>query len=207
MDSLAVYRCHLRLCALIVVLYAAIVFGSLSKAWGVDYTPTLEWWRHMVTRGIEAIMDTTFLSVVATPIAALTGMVIAFLVVRKHFSGKDVLDFGSNLGGAVPGTILGIGFVLAFSTSPMIVVILLYATLALFLARSAFSSDRERIIVLALGTAVGVGLSFLDGLLGEIGLYYVLGGIYLALGGYTLLVRKRRRDGWLLMGRAVYRSF
>jgi iron(III) transport system permease protein len=191
-------------CALIVVLYAAIVFGSFCKAWGVDYTPTLEWWRHMVTRGIEAIMDTTFLSVVATPIAALTGMVIAFLVVRKHFSGKDVLDFGSNLGGAVPGTILGIGFVLAFSTSPMTVVILLYTILALFLARSAFSSNRERIIVLALGTATGVGLSFLDGPLGETGLYYVLGGIYLALGAYTLLVRKRRRDGWLLMGQGLY---
>ena len=44
-------------------------------------------------------------------------MVIAFLVVRKRFSGKEVLDFASNLGGAVPGTILGIGFVLAFSTS------------------------------------------------------------------------------------------
>jgi iron(III) transport system permease protein len=91
-----------------------------------------------VTRGVEAILDTTFLSVVATPIAALTGMVIAFLVVRKKFSGKDVLDFGSNLGGAVPGTILGIGFVLAFSTPPMTVVAVLYVLLALFLARSVF---------------------------------------------------------------------
>ena len=45
-------------------------------------------------------------------------MVIAFLVVRKRFSGKEVLDFTSNLGGAVPGTILGIGFILAFNTSP-----------------------------------------------------------------------------------------
>jgi iron(III) transport system permease protein len=193
-------------CLLIVVLYLAIIFGSFSKAWGINYAPTLEWWKLMVTRGIEAILDTTFLSVVATPIAALTGMVIAFLVVRKRFSGKDVLDFGSNLGGAVPGTILGIGFVLAFSTPPKVVVVALYVLLALFLARSAFSNGWQQAIVLALGTAVGIGLSLLDEGLGEIGLYYLLGGIYLALGLLTLLARKGQqgRLGWLLVGQGLY---
>ena len=101
-----------------ILLYATIIYGSFATAWGIDFTPTLEWWRLMVTRGVESVLDTTFLSAFATPIAALTGMMIAFLVVRKKFSGKDTLDFISNLGGAVPGTILGIGFVLAFSTPP-----------------------------------------------------------------------------------------
>ncbi|MFN2240988.1 MAG: ABC transporter permease, partial [Anaerolineae bacterium] len=103
-------------CVLIVVLYAAIIWGSFSAAWGSDFTPTLLWWKQMMTRGVESILDTTFLSAYATPIAGLTGMVIAFMVVRKKFAGKDAVDFVSNLGGAVPGTILGIGFVLAFST-------------------------------------------------------------------------------------------
>ena len=191
-------------CLLIVLLYVAIVFGSFSTAWGVDYTLTLEWWRMTVTRGIEAILDTTFLSVIATPIAALTGMVIAFLVVRKKFSGKALLDFGSNLGGAVPGTILGIGFVLAFSTPPMAVVVILYVLLALLLVRSAFSNRREQIIVLALGTALGVGLSFMDEVLGQVGLYYLLGGIYLAMGAYELVKRKNRRIGWALVGAGGY---
>jgi iron(III) transport system permease protein len=191
-------------CLLIVVLYVAIVFGSFCVAWGVDYTPTLEWWRLMATRGVEAILDTTFLSLVSTPIAALTGMVIAFLVVRKRFSGKEVLDFGSNLGGAVPGTILGIGFVLAFSTSPKFVVLALYTLLALFLARSAFSEGRERVVVLALGTALGLGLSFLDEVLGEAGLYYLLGAACLALGGYTLLARQQRITGRILLGQGLY---
>jgi iron(III) transport system permease protein len=191
-------------CALIIVLYFAIIFGSFSKAWGVDYTLTLQWWQQMLTRGIEAILDTTFLSVVAMPIATLTGMVIAFLVVRKRFSGKDILDFGSNLGGAVPGTILGIGFVLAFSTPPMVVVIGLYVLLALFLARASFDNGREQMLVLVLGTAIGGGLSQLDNVLGEVGLYYLLGGICVALGLFTLLIRKQRRIGWLLTGQGLY---
>ncbi len=182
-------------CAFIVLLYAAIFYSSFAKGWGVDFSPTLDWWKLMVTRGIEPIMDTTFLSAVATPVAALTGMVIAFLVVRKMFTGKDVLDFGSNLGGAIPGTILGIGFVLAFNTPPMTVVVLIYALCAALLARNAFSGRRKQLIVLSLGTAAGVGLSLLDDALGLAGLYYVLGALYAGFGLYTWFKRRRRGLG------------
>ncbi len=186
-------------CLLVVTLYLGIIVGSFSTAWGTDFTPTLMWWRLMVTRGIEAILDTTFLSVLATPIAVLIGMVVASLVVRKKFSGKDVLDFGSNLGGAIPGTILGIGFVLAFSTPPMLIVILLYMVLSIFLVRSLFDKPREQLIVLALGSALGMGLSFLDGPLGLRGLYYLLGGLSIALGLYFHWGRDMKQRGQLLL--------
>ncbi|HQE92508.1 MAG TPA: iron ABC transporter permease [Anaerolineae bacterium] len=179
-------------CALIILLYLAIIYGSFCRTWGVDFSLTLEWWRLMLTRGIEAILDTTFLSLLATPFAVLIGMIIAFLVVRKQFSGKGALDFVSNLGGAVPGTILGIGFVLAFSTPPMIVVVLLYVVLALFLGCTLFHEKRQQLIVLLLGSAVGIGLSFLDDILGLTGLYDLLGGAVVAAGLYL----------WLKLGQA-----
>jgi len=112
--------------ALILLLYLSIAVGSITKLWGINYTLTLEHYRAAFTRGLDAILDTTFLSAVATPIAGLAGMVIAYLVVRKKFSGKEVLDFASNLGGAVPGTILGIGFILAFIKPPLLLVALIY---------------------------------------------------------------------------------
>jgi iron(III) transport system permease protein len=191
-------------CLLIVVLYAAIIWGSFSTAWGVDYTPTLEWWKLMVTRGVESILDTTFLSAFATPIAGLTGMVIAFLVVRKRFSGKDVVDFVSNLGGAVPGTILGIGFVLAFSTPPTFVVILLYVLLALFLARTVFNTRREQWIVLAVGTATGIGLAQLYTLLTSVGMLYLLGGVFAGLGLLLWLWQRQKTPGLILIGLGAY---
>ena len=85
-------------------------------------------------RGLNAILSTTFLSAVATPIAGLVGMVIAFMVVRRTFAGKQTLDFVSNLGGAVPGTILGIGYIIAFIGAPMIAVIIVYTALGAYLA-------------------------------------------------------------------------
>lgn len=111
---------------LIMLLYLSIAVGSVTQLWGISYTLTLEHYRTALTRGLDAIADTTFLSAVATPIAGLAGMIIAFLVVRKKFSGKEALDFTSNLGGAVPGTILGIGFILAFIKAPIWLVAIIY---------------------------------------------------------------------------------
>jgi iron(III) transport system permease protein len=190
--------------ALIIVLYLSILVGSFSKVWGRDFTLTLDHWRMMLGRGIEAILDTTLLSLLATPVAGLLGMVIAFMVVRKVFSGKEMLDFGSNLGAAVPGTILGIGFVLTFNTPPWTVVSLLYVLLALFLVRMVLPDLREQLIALAIGTALAAGLRLLEGVLGEVGNLYAIGGIYLALGVLFLLMRRDRRAGWVLSGMGAY---
>ncbi len=191
-------------CGLIVLMYLAIIFGSFSAAWGVDYTPTLRWWQHTLTRGVESILDTTFLSAFATPLAALTGMVIAFLVVRKSFSGKEVLDFTSNLGGAVPGTILGIGFVLAFNLPPLGVVGLLYAVLALFLTWTVVKGRRERWLTLIGGTALALAFAALNEPLGELLLLYIAAGAYVLIGLLYVVLRKLKAAGWALITMGLY---
>lgn len=132
----------------------------------------------VLTRGVEAILDTTFLSVLATPFAAFLGMIIAWLVVRKNFSGKELLDFTSNLGGAVPGTILGIGFILVFNKPPLALAVIIYALLALFFVLVVGRDARERLVILLIGTIVGVLLTKLK----ETQVFYLLGGLFLLLG-------------------------
>jgi len=218
--------------ALILTLYISIVVGSFSKVWGINYSPTLAHWKMMLNRGNEAIMDTTFLSIVATPIAVLFGMVIAFLVVRKRFSGKDVLDFGSNLGAGVPGTILGIGFILAFVVSPWFMVWTLFIFMALFMTRTLFKTRGKQWAVLLIGSIPAVILFLMQiqkqstplyegtrlmlepiylalewlsqARQGEQIMMYVLGGLYIAVGAYYLLRRKDRRSWWILAGMGFY---
>ena len=137
-------------------------------------------------RGIESILDTTYLSALATPIAALTGMVIAFLVVRKVFSGKTVLDFASNLGGAVPGTILGIGFILAFNLPPLGVVGVLYTALALFMTWTVVKDRRERWLTLIGATALALAFAALNEPFGELLLLYIYAGVYVVIGLYYI---------------------
>lgn len=166
---------------LIMLLYLSIAVGSVTKLWGINYTLTLEHYRTAFTRGLDAIADTTFLSAVATPIAGLAGMIIAFLVVRKKFFGKEALDFTSNLGGAVPGTILGIGFILAFIKAPIWLVALIYFAFVFYMVGQQGSvvetpgAGRPRrrrwtgLLLAAIGTAIGYGLAvYLNGWAGGV---------------------------------------
>jgi iron(III) transport system permease protein len=106
----------LFICLLVLLLYGMIIYGAFTEVPGVNNSFTL---RHFdfVLNGIgqQAMQDTTRLSAMATPAAGIIGMIIAFLVMRKRFRGRDALDFGTMLGIAVPGTILGIGYLLVFN--------------------------------------------------------------------------------------------
>lgn len=102
--------------ALILLIYATIFAGAFTKILNVDNTLTLDNFDFVINGyGSKAMSDTTRLSAIATPIAGVLGMLIAFLVARKKFLGRNALDFATMLGIAVPGTILGIGYLLMFN--------------------------------------------------------------------------------------------
>lgn len=143
---------------LIVALYLTLAVGSLTRVWGVDYTPDFRHYATALTRGLEAFIDTTFLSAVATPLAGVLGMLIAYLVVRTRLYGKALLDFVSNLGGAVPGTVLGIGYILAFIKPPIAVVGLLYVLFVSPLAAAGAAHRWGYVALLGLGSGLGQGL-------------------------------------------------
>lgn len=140
---------------LVLMLYVSIIVGSFTMLWGIDYTPALVNYQAAFTRGLAAIMATTFLSAVATPVAVVAGMIVAYLVVRRAFAGRETLDLGSNLGAAVPGTILGIGYIIAFIRPPLVVVALIFLGLAWFIASIAGSSPRTRWTIVAVAAALG----------------------------------------------------
>ncbi|MEK6556037.1 MAG: hypothetical protein AABZ31_12400, partial [Bdellovibrionota bacterium] len=58
--------------------------------------------------------DTVILSAVSAPIAGILGMFIAYLVIRKKFLGRKLLDVTAMVPFALPGTAVGIGYILAF---------------------------------------------------------------------------------------------
>ncbi|MCY6355618.1 ABC transporter permease [Clostridium sp. ZS2-4] len=104
----------------ILSLYVLIPLGGLFKIWGVNYSLTLDHFRYVFELGLKPISDTTLLSVIATPITGVMAMIIAFLIVRKKFFGKGFVEFSSLLAMAVPGTVIGIGYILAYNTKPLL---------------------------------------------------------------------------------------
>ena len=104
----------------ILVLYALIPYGSLVNLWGIDYTPTLKHYRYVMDLGLKPVLDTTWLSLLSMPVTGILGMVIAFLIVRKKFLGRGLIEFTSLLSMAVPGTVIGVGYVLAYNKEPLV---------------------------------------------------------------------------------------
>ncbi|MFD0584897.1 ABC transporter permease [Dactylosporangium darangshiense] len=99
----------------VVSLYGTVILGSATKVFGVDNALTFDHFREVLFgAGQEAVQDTTMLAAIATPIAGLVGLVMAWLVVRQLRRAGAWLDFAGTLGIAVPGTVLGIGYILAF---------------------------------------------------------------------------------------------
>lgn len=106
--------------ATILMFYGTVVWISLVKTWGVDMSMSFKNYEFVFKRGLNAMKDTLLLSVIATPITALFGMAIAFLLVRKKFIGKKLMDVATIIPFAVPGIALGIGYILAFNTKPLV---------------------------------------------------------------------------------------
>ncbi len=110
------YLLAVGICGLIVLIYGMILQGAFMEIPGVRWGWTLRHFDFVINGlGSQAMRDTTELALIATPISGLVGMIIAYLVVRKEFFGRNALDFGTMLGIAVPGTIIGLGYVLMFN--------------------------------------------------------------------------------------------
>lgn len=68
----------------------------------------------MFASSSHSLWNTVWTSAVAAIITAAISMLVAFLIVKKKFIGKGAIEFTSMLAMAVPGTVLGIGYVTGF---------------------------------------------------------------------------------------------
>lgn len=109
-------------CATVLLFYGTVIAGSFVRLWGVDYSLTLQHFLYVRDVGFETLKDTVILAGISTPFTGLLGMVIAFLIVRKRFPGKRALEISAMLTFAVPGTVVGIGYILAFNHLPILLV-------------------------------------------------------------------------------------
>ena len=107
--------------ALFVLLFYGTIFtGAFTRVWGYDFSPTLKHFIYALSVGLDTIRDTLLIAVTSTPISGILGMLVAFILVRRDFPGKGVLEFSSILNFAVPGTVVGIGYILAFNRPPLV---------------------------------------------------------------------------------------
>ena len=113
------------------VIYGMIIYGSLVELWGVRNTLTF---KHYITAfsvritedGIrwsgaawDSFWTTIQIATIAAPLTAAVGLVTAYLLTRQNFRGKNAFEFGTMLSFAIPGTVIGVSYVLAFNVPPI----------------------------------------------------------------------------------------
>jgi iron(III) transport system permease protein len=127
----ACYGTAIPWAALTVVIYAMALLGGFVETWGRDYTFTLkhfvkafgvEWSQHgLIWSGAawNSFWTTVKLSAIAAPITAGLGILAAYLLTRQKFVGQGTFEFGTMLSFAIPGTVIGVSYILAFNVPPI----------------------------------------------------------------------------------------
>jgi iron(III) transport system permease protein len=113
----------LAACALvalvIVYFYALLLYASLVVALGANHALTLAHYKVIFTEGLKAIRDTLVIAGFAMPLGGLYGVLLGYLVTRKSFAGRRTMELTSMINYALPGTIVGIAYLIAFNDPPI----------------------------------------------------------------------------------------
>ena len=117
--------------AFTVIVYGMILYGSVVQLWGVDDTLTF---KHYLTAfridwtedGLrwtgsawDSFWTTMTIATLAAPLTAAIGLITAYLLTRQTFAGKRAFEFGTMLSFAIPGTVIGVAYILAFNVPPI----------------------------------------------------------------------------------------
>ena len=114
------------------VVYAMILFGGFVEIWGRDHSLTLRHFADAFSIGWSeefglvwsgaawnSFFTTVWVAAVSAVPTALLGMLVAWLLARQRFTGKRALEFGAMLSFAIPGTVIGVSYIIAFNVPPV----------------------------------------------------------------------------------------
>lgn len=105
--------------ALILYFYLLLFYASIVLAFGANHTLTLEHYRVIFSEGLPAIRDTLIIALIGMPLGGFYGICIGYLVGRTSFVSRRAMEVVSMLNYALPGTIVGIAYLLAFNDEPL----------------------------------------------------------------------------------------
>lgn len=129
--SVPVYAVVALWSAFTVIVYSMILYGSVVQLWGVNDTLTF---KHYLTafaitwgeNGLrwtgsawDSFWTTILIATIAAPLTAAVGLITAYLLTRQSFAGKRAFEFGTMLSFAIPGTVIGVAYILAFNVPPI----------------------------------------------------------------------------------------
>ena len=134
---------------LVLICYLIILAASLVRALGADNTLSFAHYAHVFSGGMKAVRDTLIIATLCMPIGGLFAVVLGFLVARTQFPGRRALEFTAMMNYALPGTIVGIAYLLAFNDPPLAFTGTAFILVVCYVFRYSLAGTRATTAVLA----------------------------------------------------------
>jgi iron(III) transport system permease protein len=129
--SIAVHAMVIPWMIFTVVIYGMILFGGFVKTWGLDNSLTLDHYARAFSVEVRdgalawtgvawnSFWTTIEIALISAPLTAAVGLLTAYLIVRQKFAGRNVFEFALMMSFAIPGTVIGISYIMAFNLPPL----------------------------------------------------------------------------------------
>jgi iron(III) transport system permease protein len=134
---------------LVLVCYGLIAAASLVRGLGADHSLSLAHYAHVFSGGLKAVRDTLIIAVICMPVGGLFAVVLGFLIARTRFPGRRALEFAAMLNYALPGTIVGIAYLVAFNDPPLALTGTAFILVVCYVFRYSLAGTRATTAVLA----------------------------------------------------------
>ena len=117
--------------ALAVIVYGMIFAGGFFEKWGLNHALTLRHYASAFGVGVSdgglqwtggawpSFATTLTIAAVSAPLTASFGLLVAWLLNRQRFAARGAFEFVTMLSFAMPGTVVGISYILAFNAPPI----------------------------------------------------------------------------------------
>ncbi len=129
--SIAVHAVVIPWMIFTLVVYGMIIFGGFVKTWGLDNTLTLAHYAKAFSVTIRdgslawtgvawnSFWTTMEIALISAPLTAAVGLATAYVIVRQKFAGRNLFEFALMMSFAIPGTVIGISYIMAFNLPPL----------------------------------------------------------------------------------------
>lgn len=133
---------------LILLQYATVLAGAVTRLFGINHTLTWKHFAAILTTSRATLVDTISLSLVSAGVCAVVGLLVAYFVARTRVPGRGGLDFVASLPLAIPGTVVGLAFAVAFNRPPLLLTGTALIIVVAFTVRSLPYAVRSAVVAL-----------------------------------------------------------
>ena len=106
--------------AFILYFYVLLFYASIVRAFGANFQLTWAHYRVVFTEGLKAIQDTLIIAGAGMPLGGIYAILLGYLVGKKVFPSRQTMEIASMINYSLPGTIVGIAYLLAFNNPPLV---------------------------------------------------------------------------------------